>query len=460
MDVSFVSAVKKITGDSGLLLGKDVSERKAGIWIEEPIAAQAIIRPKDTKEVSEILTLCNKNKLPVVPHGGLTGLSQAAITKSNEIVISTERMTKIENIDSIGRTLTAQSGVKLQTIQEAAESEDMYFPLDLGARGSCTIGGNASTNAGGNKVIRYGMTRDLVLGLEAVLADGTIISSMNSMIKNNTGYDLKQLFIGSEGTLGIITRVVLRLQEKPLSQCTALLAADSFDNVKKILKHLDSGLAGNLTAFEVMWNEFYILVTTPPALSNPPIRQNYPYYILVEYSGFNQAVDTQHFNGLLEVAMKNNMVQEAVIAQNEKERNNLWGIRDDVEQQFQYGPIKIFDISLPINSMEAYIDEVRANLKKHWKDFHCTVFGHLADCNLHIITAVGSGEEKTIKLMEECVYEPLRAIKGSVSAEHGIGLEKKSYLNVSKTEEEIRLMKKLKKSLDPNNILNPGKVFD
>ena len=184
VEESIVSAVKQITGDSGILLGKDVSERKAGIWIEEPIKAQAIIRPKSTQELSEILTLCNKNKLPVVPHGGLTGLSQAAITKSNEIVISTERMTKIENIDPIGRTLTAQSGVKLQTIQEAAESEDMYFPLDLGARGSCTIGGNASTNAGGNKVIRYGMTRDLVLGLEAVLADGTIISSINSCFKS------------------------------------------------------------------------------------------------------------------------------------------------------------------------------------------------------------------------------------------------------------------------------------
>jgi len=460
LEESIVSAVKQITGDSGILLGKEVSERKAGIWIEEPIKAQAIIRPKSTQELSKILTLCNKNQLSVVPHGGLTGLSEGALTKTNEIVISTEHMANIEEIDPIGRTLTAQSGAKLQSIQEAAEAEGMYFPLDLGARGSCTIGGNASTNAGGNKVIRYGMTRDLVLGLEAVLADGTIISSMNSMIKNNTGYDLKQLFIGSEGTLGIITRVVLRLQEKPLSQCTALLAADSFDKVKKILKHLDSGLAGNLTAFEVMWNEFYTLVTTPPALSNPPIQQNYPYYILVEYSGFNQAVDTQHFNGLLDAALKKNMIVEAVIAQNEKDRSGLWGIRDDVEQQFQYGPIKIFDISLPINSMEAYIEEVRANLKKHWKNFHCTVFGHVADCNLHIITAVGSGEKKAIKLMEECVYEPLRAIKGSVSAEHGIGLEKKSYLNVSKTEEEIKLMKKLKKSLDPNNILNPGKVFD
>ena len=460
MNKDLINSIKKIVGESGIILGKEVEQRKAGIWIEEPLKARAIIRPRNTKEVSEVLFLCNENNLAVVPQGGLTGLSQAALVKKQEIVISTERMVEIENIEPIGRTLTAQSGVKLQIIQEAAESKDMFFPLDLGARGSCTIGGNAATNAGGNKVLQYGMTRDLILGLEAVIADGTIISSMNSMIKNNTGYDLKQLFIGSEGTLGIITKVVLRLQEKPLSQNTALLALDSFSSVKKMLKHLDSGLAGNLTAFEVMWKEFYELVTTPPALNRPPIEQIYPFYSLVEYSGFNQEVDSKHFSGLLEEALKENIIKDAVVAQNEKERDKLWSIRDDVEQQFQYGPIKIFDVSLPINSMEKYLKEVRKNLSKHWKNFHCTVFGHLADGNLHIITAVGTGDQKSIRLMEECVYEPLRKFKGSVSAEHGIGLEKKEFLGISRSIEEIALMKKLKNSLDPNNILNPGKVFD
>ncbi|MCS5544268.1 MAG: FAD-binding oxidoreductase [SAR86 cluster bacterium] len=459
VDKIFLSEIKKIVGKKGLISGSDVAERKAGVWIENPIKAKVIVRPNNTMELSHVLSLCNKLQQPVVPHGGLTGLVESAITKEDEVVISSERMVEIEEVDPIGRTLTAQSGVKLQTIQEKAEDKGMFFPLDLGARGSCTIGGNASTNAGGNRVIRYGMARELILGLEAVLADGTVISSMNKMLKNNAGYDLKQIFIGSEGTLGIISRVVLRLREKPLSQNTALVAANSFKQVTALLKHIDSGLGGNLTAFEVMWRDFYLLVTSPPANNKPPIDQKYHYYVLIEYCGSDQVNDDNHFNSILDAALEKNLIEDAVVAKNENDCQKLWAIRDDVEQQFQYGPIKIFDVSLPINCMEDYIDEVRSRMSKYWDRFHCTVFGHLADCNLHIITAVGSDDSEDIRRMEESVYEPLRAIRGSVSAEHGIGLEKKNYLSISRTKEEVALMKTLKNSLDPNNILNPGKVF-
>ena len=459
MDDNFFDSLKRISGESSLITGASVSERKAGIWIDEPIGASAIVRPRNTKEVSEILSLCNESKVEVVTHGGLTGLSQGAITKKNQLALSTELMTDIEEIDLYGRTMTTQSGVKLQTIQEVSEQNNMFFPLDLGARGSCSIGGNASTNAGGNKVIRYGMTRELILGLEAVLADGTIISSMNKMLKNNTGYDLKQLFIGSEGTLGVITKLVLRLKEKPSSENTALIACDSFEKVKKLLKHFDSGLAGSVTAFEVMWNEFYTLVTTAPAKSKPPIHQNYPYYILVEYSGFDQEIDSTHFNSLLESGLEKDLISDAVIAKNEKERTDLWGIRDDVEQQFRLGPIKIFDVSLPINDMEAYLENSKKLFAKNWEEFHFVVFGHLADSNLHIIAGVNRDDEDSMNEIENCIYEPLREINGSVSAEHGIGLEKLPYLDISRNEEEINLMRTLKKSLDPNNILNPGKIF-
>ncbi|MDP6181827.1 MAG: FAD-linked oxidase C-terminal domain-containing protein, partial [SAR86 cluster bacterium] len=272
--------------------------------------------------------------------------------------------------------------------------------------------------------------------------------------------DLKQLFIGSEGTLGIITRLVLRLKEKPSSENTALIACDSFENVKNLLKHFDSGLAGSVTAFEVMWKEFYTLVTTSPAKSKPPIHQDYPYYILIEYSGFDQNIDTKHFNSLLESGLEKNLISDAVVAKNEKERKELWGIRDDVEQQFRLGPIKIFDVSLPINDMEAYLEESKKLFSKNWEEFHFVVFGHLADGNLHIIAGTGKDDEGTMKTIENCVYEPLRDFKGSVSAEHGIGMEKLPYLEISRTEEEINLMRTLKKSLDPNNILNPGKVFN
>ncbi|MFL2701280.1 MAG: FAD-binding oxidoreductase [Gammaproteobacteria bacterium] len=460
MNSEFLKKLQDISGDTSLITGSSVKERKAGIWIDEPIGASAIVRPKNTKEVSQILALCNKSKVEVVTHGGLTGLSQGAIANKNQLALSTELMTDIEEIDLYGRTMTTQSGVKLQTIQEVSEQNNMFFPLDLGARGSCSIGGNASTNAGGNKVIRYGMTRELILGLEAVLADGTIISSMNKMLKNNTGYDLKQLFIGSEGTLGIITKLVLRLKEKPSSENTALIACDSFEKVKKLLKHFDSGLAGSVTAFEVMWKEFYTLVTTAPAKSKPPIRQDYPYYILVEYSGFDQKIDSAHFNSLLEDGLEKDLISDAVIAKNTKERTDLWGIRDDVEQQFRLGPIKIFDVSLPINDMEAYLENSKKLFAEKWKEFHFVVFGHLADGNLHIIAGVNQDDKDSMNQIENCIYEPLRDINGSVSAEHGIGLEKLPYLNISRNEEEINLMRTLKKSLDPNNILNPGKIFN
>tara|TARA_Y100001970_G_scaffold271439_1_gene366695 strand:+ start:1506 stop:2891 length:1386 start_codon:yes stop_codon:yes gene_type:complete len=460
MNSEFLKKLQDISGDSSLITGGSVKERKAGIWIDEPIGASAIVRPKSTKEVSQILTLCNESKVEVVTQGGLTGLSQGAIANKNQLALSTELMTDIEEIDLYGRTMTAQSGVKLQTIQEVSEQNNMFFPLDLGARGSCSIGGNASTNAGGNKVIRYGMTRELILGLEAVLADGTIISSMNKMLKNNTGYDLKQLFIGSEGTLGIITKLVLRLKEKPSSENTALIACDSFEKVKKLLKHFDSGLAGSVTAFEVMWKEFYTLVTTAPAKSKPPIQQDYPFYILVEYSGFDQEIDSTHFKSLLEDGLEKDLISDAVIAKNEKERTDLWGIRDDVEQQFRLGPIKIFDVSLPINDMEAYLENSKKLFAENWKEFHFVVFGHLADGNLHIIAGVNKDDADSMRQIENCIYEPLRDVNGSVSAEHGIGLEKLPYLDISRSEEEINLMRTLKKSLDPNNILNPGKVFE
>ena len=232
-----------------LLIDEDVSLRTAGgLHTEEPIEAKVIVRPETTQEVSQILALCNKYEQKVVVHGGLTGLVYGTRTSSDQLIISLERMNAVMDVDPIGRTITCQSGVTLQAIQEKAESENMFFPLDLGARGSCSIGGNISTNAGGNRVIRYGMTRDSVLGIEAVTSDGTILSSMNKMIKNNAGYDLKQLFIGTEGTLGIVTKCVLRLREAPISQNTAIVAIKDFSSIIKFLKHIDSGLGGNMSA--------------------------------------------------------------------------------------------------------------------------------------------------------------------------------------------------------------------
>ena len=458
--MTLLEEIEKIVGDNGIIFGEDVFNRKAGIWIDDGIRADAIVRPKNTEELSKVLSICNQLNQEVIPHGGLTGLAEGAISKKGQIAISSERMKDIEEIDEIGRTITVQAGVPLERVQEEAEKYNLMLAVDLGARGSCTIGGNISTNAGGNMVIKYGMMRDSVLGLEAVLADGKVVTSMNQMLKNNSGYDLKQLFIGTEGTLGFVTKAVLRLREKPKSINTALLGLDSFAQVIKLLKYLDKGLGGNLSAYEVMWKNYYEVVVQSNSSNTPPLPVNSNYFVLVETLGANQEKDTSLFEELLEEALQNKIIKDAVIPQSELERSRLWAIRDDVEQHYKEGPVKMFDVSMPILSMEDYVKEVNKRFAENWDTYKCVVFGHVGDGNLHIIGGVGSENKEDIMAMESCIYEPLEDINGAISAEHGIGLEKKNYIGISRSVNEINLMKTLKKALDPNNILNPGKVFD
>ena len=309
--------------------------------------------------------------------GGLTGLVRGCTAGPAEIGLSLERMHRIESVDAVGRTMTVQAGVAVQAVQEEAERHGLAYPVDFGARGSAHIGGSVATNAGGNGVIRYGMTRDSVLGLEAVLADGTVISSMNRMIKNNAAYDLKQLFIGTEGTLGVITRVVLRLREQPRSAQTALVACASFADVTALLKHMDASLGGALSAFEVMWNEFYRLVTTPPAPGTPPLAQDHPYYVLLESSGGDQARDMAQFEAALGEAIEDGRIVDAIIATSQGQRDSLWALRDDIEQIFRLGMPVGFDVSLPIAEMEDYIRVVMQRLEREWPAYRRLVFGHL-----------------------------------------------------------------------------------
>ena len=458
--VDIAQVLAEITGPGGVLTGTDVSGRPAGIWRSDTIAAKAIVRPRDTVEVSAVLQACNDVGQSVIAQGGLTGLVQSAITEPRDIMLSLERMNRVEGVDNVNRTMTVQAGVPLQTVQETADAHDLLYPLDLGARGSCTVGGNISTNAGGNRVIRYGMTRDMVLGLEAVLADGTVVSSMNQMIKNNAGYDLKQLFIGSEGSLGVVTRAVLRLREKPRSQETLFAAVDSFDKLPELLKHMDARLGGTLSAFEVLWPDFYRLVTTPPAKQRPPLPQHYPYYVLIEALGGDADNDAGRVQGALAEAYESGLLADAVIARNEAQRTEMWAMRDDVEQCNRFPPLFIFDVGLPIPNMEAYVGDVNRLLGESFDTYRNFTFGHLGDGNLHFGICAGKDEESAREAVERAVYEPLKHIGGTISAEHGIGLEKKSYLLISRTPEEVALMRTLKKALDPRGILNPGKIFD
>lgn len=446
-------------GPGSVIGGAAVAERSTGFFSTRPIAATGIVRPRTTEDVAAVLRRCHEAGQPVVAHGGRTGLVEAQSTAPGEIVISMERMNAIESVDVKGRTMTVQAGVPLQRVQEAAADAGLFYPVDLGARGSCAIGGNIATNAGGNRVLRWGMTRENVLGLEAVLADGTVLSSLAGMIKNNAGYDLKHLFIGSEGTLGIVTRATLRLRAAPISQETAMVAFTDFDAVLDFLAFADARLGGTLSAYEVMWQNFYTLVTTPPAAQQPPLDSGYPYYVLIEAMGGDPDADHARMEALLGAALEAGHIADAVLALNGTQRENMWAMRDDVGQTGRHGPTIAFDVSLPLPQMPDYVAEVNARLAQAFETVHNITLGHIADGNLHFVVAAGDRSAETRHKVESSVYEPLRARGGSVSAEHGVGLEKLPWLDVTRSPEEIATMRAIKAALDPKGILNPGKIF-
>ena len=458
---ALIERLKEAVGPGGILTGEDVKSRSDSWPPMGGCEALAIVRPANTQQVSEVLAACHEAGQPVVTHGGVTGLVGGTKAGPGDLVLSLERMNEMEPIDTINRSVAVDAGVKIQTIQEKAEEADLLFALDFGARGSAHVGGAISTNAGGNSVIRYGMTREQLLGVEAVLADGTVISSMNEVIKNNTGYDLKQLFVGSEGTLGVVTRAVLRLRAAPKSQNTALLAVPDFDALGRLLSFMDSALGGTLSAFEVMWNEFYSLIVGDGSRHGKPLDTDHPFYVLLESTGGQPDSDSHQFETALEEAFESGLASDAVIAQSRQQRQDLWAIRDDIhwmiEQMF---PPVAFDISLGIPDMADYIEEVRSELLEAWPDARMTVFGHIGDGNLHLVITVGSMDETDKQRVEQIVYDALARRSGVISAEHGIGLEKRPYLKHSRSSEEIDLMRTIKQALDPKNILNPGKILD
>src|SRR6187551_3607816 len=315
-----------IVGEQGMLEGAAVRERAGTLW-HGRVEAELLVRPRNTEQVSAVLRLCHARSQPVVTHGGLTGLVNGADATAQELVLSLESMNAIERVDVPGRSLRAQAGVQLGRVQREAEENGMVFPLDLGARDSATVGGNISTNAGGLRVLRYGMMRNLVLGIEAVLADGTVLTSLNRMLKNNAGYDLKQLFIGSEGTLGVVTRAELRLVSRTRSQETVLASLPSFDALVDLLGRLDGGLGGQLAAFEALWGNYYDLNTAPPALNPPPLARGAPFYAIAETLGGDPIADRARLEQVLGEALEAGVLSDVTIASSETERRAIWAIR-------------------------------------------------------------------------------------------------------------------------------------
>ncbi len=443
-----------IVGPSGIVTGDELHSRPAS-WTRptEPCRALALVRPRDTAETSAVMKLCAEAEAVIVPRGGATGLVDGILSQVDQVVLSTERLTAIEPADPLAMTMVAGSGATIEAVQNAATGAGLFFPLDLGARGSATVGGTISTNAGGLRVLRYGMMREMVLGLEAVLADGTVVSSMRPLIKNNTGLDLKQLFLGTEGTLGIVTRAVLRLRPEPAGYATALVACPGVDDGARVLRAAQTAFQGRVSSFEGLWPDFYRLMTKPGRAS-PPLGPDYPFYAIIEVECVPE--ETDRFVDLLDRLMGEGVVLDAALASSEEQRQGMWRIRDRVENMNADGIERPFDVSVPLDKMDGYVRGALARMEAI-PGCRAVVYGHIGDNNLHWNTTIHDAAGNAA--VDAAIYEPLAELNGSVSAEHGIGLEKRSKLGLSRSPEEIATMRLVKRALDPAGRLNPGKIF-
>ncbi len=455
-----VESLIKTLGEHKVMRREQASERIANVYGKpRKLDVKALLLPTSTNDVVQLLKICNDYGQAVVPQGGLSNVVNSATAGRDEIAVSMERMNAIQQIDRVNCLVEAEAGVILEHLHEKARESGFIFPLDLGAKGSCMIGGNIASNAGGLQAVRYGVMRNLVLGLEVVLADGTVLNNMNPVLKNNTGYDLKHLFIGSEGTLGIITRAILKLTPAPAFFSTVFIALHSFENARELLNTARVFFGDKLTSFEIIWPPFYQLLTNERSGNKKVIPGHNPLYVLMEIAGANNSLHTQ-MEAFLETALHDQLILDAVFAQQQDDRRQFWQIRERIDHILaEHSPVFTFDISLAVSEMEQYVATVDRELKQHFPVVNNYVFGHMGDGNLHFMINCGEGNEQAKELVEKILYAPLASIPSSVSAEHGIGIDKKKWLGFSKSQEEIAVMKSIKKVLDPNNIMNPGKIF-
>jgi FAD/FMN-containing dehydrogenase len=453
----------EVVGANYVVTGPDIGEHyRIDVTRKYTSQPACLVRPATTEEVAAVVRIAASHKTSVTVVAGQTGTVGGAVPADGGIALSLERMNRIVEIDLLSMTMTVEAGCLLQIAQEAAEKAGALLPLDLGARGSAMIGGVIGTNAGGNRVLRWGMMRDMVIGLEAVLADGTIIRSLTKMLKDNAGYNWKHLLIGSEGTLGIVTRAVLRLRPLPSTIQTALIALPDFAKCIAVLRRLEVTLSGRLSSFEVMWEDFYTRISEAQLPMRPrPLPLGYPIYVLVEAMGGDPAGDGDQFERALNTLVEESVIQDAVMAQSERERQALWAVREDLQLGIApMRPFRSYDVSMAVADMVAFVAAARHNVSTAYPQAQMIFYGHIGDGNLHAIVTVGAPLDDAIQHgLDACIYDAVRAVNGSISAEHGIGVSRQSFLPWTRSPEELQLMQLLKTALDPQNLLNPGKVL-
>ena len=466
LPAEFVAGLRGILGERGVI--SDAADQApylsdARQWVES--SCDIVARPSATAEVAEIVRRCQEADVPIVPRGGGTGLVGGTVAAGG-VVLSLDRMRAVQHVDPLNMTMTVEAGCILKDIQDAAQEAGCYFPLSLGAEGSCQIGGNISTNAGGAGVLRYGNTRELVMGLEVVLPNGEIWEGMNALRKNNMGYDLKQLFIGAEGTLGIITRAVLKLFPRPRTRVTLLAAMDGLERILPLFDLVRADLGDRVTAFELIPRLAMELCTRHIDGLADPFTEPHPQYALIEIASPRADEDLRgEIEHVLGGALETGRISDAVFAENEGRALALWRLRESIpEAQTREGASIKHDVSVPVSRTTEFIEKANAALAPVVPGVRFCAFGHIGDGNIHYnltqpVDADGTAFMDHAEEFHRIVHDMVVEMGGSISAEHGIGTFKKAELAHYRSSLELDLMRRIKRAMDPGNIMNPGKII-
>lgn len=457
-----LTSLQNIVGDDKVRLDDESRSIFGKDWtkVYEPNPS-AIVFPKTVEQVQAIVRLANQHQLALVPSGGRSGLSAGAVASNGEIVVAFDTMNQITDFDPVDRTVSCQAGVITEQLQCFAQEQGLFYPVDFASSGSSQIGGNISTNAGGIKVIKYGMTRDWVAGLKVVTGNGDIIDLNHGLMKNNAGYDLRQLFIGAEGTLGFVVEATMRLSRQPSNLTALVLGVPEFSAIMDVLNTFQAEM--DLTAFE-FFSEKALQKVVAHADLQRPFETPAEFYALLEFENTSEETEALAME-LFERCMEAGWVLDGTMSQSIEQLNNLWRLREDISETIsQWTPYKN-DISTVISKIPDFLSEVEAVVTKAYPDFEIIWFGHIGDGNVHLNILKPDALAKEL-FFQQCnnvsqwVFEIVEKYQGSVSAEHGVGLTKKAYLSYSRSDTEIALMKQIKQVFDPNGIMNPGKIFD